>query len=156
MTVFLNIYIIIYTITLCCLVYLLQLASTFNYNNSLPVFITKINSFSKLKAPILTLLLSLSGLPPFFLFFIKFNYLSYIFLIANPVVIFFIFIAFFLNMLYYIQIFFFKSESPIDLTIIYKNNKINYNILFYVYMYIFILLFSVFFVTDYIYILKLL
>ena len=110
MTVFLNIYIIIYTITLCFLTYLLQTTSVTNINNSIPLFITKLNTFSKLKAPVLTLLMSLSGLPPFFLFFVKFNYLSYVILAANPVVIFLMFIIFFLNMLYYVQIFFFKSE----------------------------------------------
>jgi len=110
MTVFLNIYIIIYTITLCFLTYLLQTTSVTNINNSIPLFIIKLNTFSKLKAPVLTLLLSLSGLPPFFLFFVKFNYLSYVILVANPVVIFLMFIIFFLNMLYYVQIFFFKSE----------------------------------------------
>ena len=156
MTVFLNIYIIIYTITLCFLTYLLQTTSVTNVNNSIPLFITKLNTFSKLKAPVLTLLLSLSGLPPFFLFFVKFNYLSYVTLVANPVVIFLMFIIFFLNMLYYVQIFFFKSESPTDLLIINKKKQVNYNILFYAYTYIFSILFSIFFIADYVYILKLL
>lgn len=156
MTVFLNIYIIIYTITLCLLTYLLQATPISNGNNSVSLFMTKVNTFSKLKTPILTLLLSLSGLPPFFLFFVKFNYLSYVIMSSNPTVIFFMFIAFFLNMLYYIQIFFFKSESPADLSTINKKKQINYSVLFYTYMYMFTLLFSIFFITDYIYILRLL
>ncbi len=156
MTLFLNIYIFIYTISLCSIYYLINLNSSLDSNNSITQLLYSLITFSKFKAPILTLFLSLSGLPPFFLFFIKFNYLTYVFFSFNPFVSFLIFILFFLNMVYYIQIFFFKNELYNNFSIKSIKKQFNLSTVFYIYFFIFFLLFSIFFVTDLIYILKLL
>ena len=156
MTVFLSIYIIIYTITICCLVYLLPSASPIDDNNNLFTFISKINTFNKLKPIIFTLLLSLSGLPPFLLFFLKFNYLTFLVFSMNPIIIFFVFIIFFLNMLYYVQVFFFKTDLFVYLDLNSVKKKPNYDLLFWIYLFTFCIFFSVSFAADIIYILKLL
>jgi len=152
MAVFLNIYIFIYTITLCSIYYLINLSTNINLNNSLEYTMYSIITFNKFKSILLTLLLSLSGLPPFFLFFIKFNYLTYILFSLNPFISFLIFIMFFLNMLYYIQIFFFKNELFTITTQKLIKNKPNYSVIFYIYFFLFFLIFSLFFLVDFIYI----
>ena len=156
MTVFLNIYIFTYILTMCSLYYLLNITTILNNNNSLQHLMYNIITFNKFKPLLLTLFLSLSGLPPFFLFFIKFNYLTYVLFSLNPFISFIIFIIFFLNMLYYVQIFFFKTELYQATQFTYKKKLVNYNIVFFIFFILFLILFSIFFITDFIYILKLL
>jgi hypothetical protein len=112
MTIYLNFYIIIYLITLVKINYLL---SNFGFlhdsQNSISYIFTYILKFNKFKTIIFTLFLSLAGLPPFILFFIKFNYLINLLYKLNFFLIFLIFLIFFLNMLFYVQVFFHKNTS---------------------------------------------
>lgn len=155
MTLFLNIYIIIYSISLSAVFYFFKISGLVKVS-SLSSLLSNINTFNKLKSPILTLLVSLSGLPPFFLFFIKFNILTYILFTLNPIISFFVFLVLFLNMLYYIQIFFFKNSVLSIHKKSIKKQYVNYNIVFNIYLFIFGLIFSIFFTSDISYILNLL
>ena len=128
-----------------------------NTNNfSLNYMILFILKFSKLKNIILLLFLSLTGLPPFIMFFIKFNYLINILYKTNFFVIILIFIIFFLNMLFYIQIFFHKNHQ---IHLVYKKNKkkiINFNLVYIIIFFLFFNFFSILFFSDFYYIIKLL
>jgi len=116
-----------------------------------------INKFSKFKVLYLLLLLSLSGLPPFFLFLVKTNILISILNKSNILDICFIFIIFFLNMLFYVQIFYNKN---INYSIKIENNKknvknINFKLYYSIIFLLIFLIFSVFFFIDIFFILKL-
>lgn len=124
-------------------------------DKSLTYLLTYVNKFSKLKNIIYVLLLSLSGLPPFFLFFVKVNILINFFNSHSIVIIILIFILFFLNMIYYIQLFINKNIN-IELTLKTTKYKIkNFKLIFLVIMYLFLMLFSVFFIADFYYTIKL-
>lgn len=155
MILFLNLYIIIYSISLSTVFYLFKITGLVKIN-SLSSLLCNINTVNKLKSPILALLVSLSGLPPFFLFFVKFNILTYMFFTLNPVISFFVFLVLFLNMLYYIQIFFFKNSVLSISKKSVRKHYVDYNIVFNIYLFIFVLIFSIFFTSDISYILNLL
>jgi formate hydrogenlyase subunit 3/multisubunit Na+/H+ antiporter MnhD subunit len=132
MTIYLNFYLFIYLITLININYLLKnYVFINNSQNSVSYLIIYITKFSKLKNIILTLFLSLVGLPPFILFFIKFNYLINLIYKLNFFLVLLVFLIFFLNMIFYIQIFFHKNLN-ISLKLLkpLKKNKINYYIIF--------------------------
>lgn len=155
MTIYLNLYILFYLLTLIKLNYLLISYSTTFFNNSLQYIFYFLLKYNKLKSIILLLFLSLSGLPPFILFFIKFNYLINLLNYTNFIIIITVFIIFFLNMLFYIQIFFFKN---ININIVVKKNKnvfLNFFNLYYIVFYLFLIFFSIFFFTDIYYIVTL-
>ena len=110
MTIFLNFYIIIYLITMVKLNFILiNFFSNSNFQSSMSQLITYIVKFNKFKSLIFGLFLSLAGLPPFIMFFIKFNFLINLLYKNNIFIILLIFFIFFLNMLFYIQIFFHKN-----------------------------------------------
>ena len=154
MTIFLNLYIVTYLLTLIKINYLLT-NQLFNKGNnlSLNTLITYIIKFNKFSNTILILFLSLAGLPPFFMFFIKFNFLINILYKTNIFIIFTIFIIFFLNMIFYIQIFFNKNTYvQLNYT---KNNKkiIKVNYLFIINFYLIINFLAPLFFSDFYYIL---
>lgn len=156
MTIFLNLYILIYLLSLIKINYLLN-NHLFNQssNLSLPSIITYILKFNKLKNIIFILLLSLTGLPPFFMFFIKFNYLINTLYKLNIFLVLIIFLIFFLNMIFYVQIFFNKNEK---LAVLLKKNKrknINFSEIYFIMFFIFFNFLSVLFFTDLFYIFKL-
>lgn len=158
MTLYLNFYIFIYVLTLIKLNYLLVnnvfLTDT---QNSLSFLMTYILKFSKLKSIIYLLFLSLAGLPPFILFFIKFNYLINLLYKLNFFLIFLIFIIFFLNMLFYIQLFFHKNIY-ISLKLFKPNKKRNFQFtnIYNITWFSLFIFFSVFFFSDLIFVFKLL
>jgi len=123
MTLYLNFYIVIYLITLIKLNYLL-INNIFltNAQNSITYLLIYILKFTKLKYLILLLFISLAGLPPFIMFFIKFNYLINLLYKLNFILILCIFLIFFFNMLFYIQIFFHKNLN-INIKLIKPDNK---------------------------------
>lgn len=157
MTIFLNFYIITYLLTLVQINYLL---SNYIFNNnsnfSLNYMIIYILKFNKLKNIIFVLILSLAGLPPFIMFFIKFNFLINTLYKTNIFIIITIFIVFFLNMIFYIQVFFHKN-SQISLN--YKKNKkkklLNYSIVYVITFFILFNMLSILFFSDFYFILKL-
>lgn len=73
---------------------------------SLMLFIQK---YIPVKNLIFFLIFALTGLPPFGLFFVKFNILSFVLYQTHFFVIVILFLMFFLNMLYYAQLFNFKN-----------------------------------------------
>lgn len=158
MTLYLNFYIFIYVLTLIKLNYLLVnnvfLTDT---QNSLSFLMTYILKFNKLKSIIYLLFLSLAGLPPFILFFIKFNYLINLLYKLNFFLIFLIFIIFFLNMLFYIQLFFHKNIY-ISLKLFKPNKKRNFQFthIYNITWFSLFIFFSVFFFSDLIFVFKLL
>ncbi len=156
MTIFLNFYIFIYFATLIILNFLIldQFKNKFN-NFSLNNLLLYILKFNKLKTIIFLLLLSLSGLPPFILFFIKFNFLINLLYKTNFFIIMLIFIIFFLNMIFYIQTFFNKNQN-LNLKLI-KLTKKNYhlNLIYFIIFFIFLNFLSIFFFIDFYFIFKL-
>jgi hypothetical protein len=157
MTIYLNFYLLIYVITLVNINYLLKNYLTINNSkNSISYIFIYILKFSKLKNLILTLFLSLAGLPPFILFFIKFNYLINLVYKLNFFLIILIFLIFFLNMIFYIQIFFHKNIN-ISMKIVkpLKRNNVNFYIIFSSMWFIFFIFFSLFFFSDFFYVFNL-
>lgn len=77
-------------------------------------FIVFIQKYVPTKSLFLFLVFSLTGLPPVGLFFVKFNILAFVLYQTHIFVIISLFLLFFLNMLYYIQLFNFKNfKKPI-------------------------------------------
>jgi hypothetical protein len=151
---YLNLYITIYAITLVqiqILLYKFLSAKLLNY--SLVQILFYINKFSKYKFFFFFLLLSLSGLPPFLMFFIKFNIMIYIYFKLNFFLNIIIFIILFLNMLYYIQVFINKNVKVKYYNAINKNKNVNYIMLYYITLFSFFSIFSIFFFLDTYYIL---
>lgn len=157
MTIYLNFYIVIYLITLIKINYLLvNHVFLNNSQNSLSYLITYILKFNKLKSIIFILFLSLAGLPPFIMFFIKFNYLINLLYKLNFFLILCVFLIFFLNMLFYIQLFFHKNIN-VSLKLIKPTNKriINFKNIYTIVWFSIFIFFSVFFFSDLIFIFKL-
>lgn len=156
MTNYLNFYIIVYIITLWKLSYLLNSVFGFEKLSTTSYIILYVLKFSKLKHLILLNILSLTGLPPFLIFFIKFNYLVNVLHTSNFFVFFFIFIILFINMIFYIQIFFFKHTKNFKiLKKTTKSLKIRYKQIYSIVFFLFFNFFSVFFFADFFFILKL-
>lgn len=158
MTVYLNFYIFLYTITLIKLNYLLTNNIFLTDNqNSISFLMIYILKFSKLKSIIYLLFLSLAGLPPFILFFIKFNYLINLLYKLNFFLLFLIFLIFFLNMLFYIQLFFHKNLY-ISLKLFKPKKKKNlyFSNIFIITWFSLFIFFSIFFFSDLLFIFKLL
>lgn len=109
-------YVIFYLVTLLALlvfsfshtpVYALTHMSTTN-------FIIFIQKYVPTKSLFLFLVFCLTGLPPVGLFFVKFNLLAFILYQTHFFNVVILFLFFFLNMLYYIQLFNFKNfKKPI-------------------------------------------
>lgn len=89
---------------------------------SIPSFFFYLNRYSKFKQLWLILFFSLTGLPPVGLFFIKFNIIAVVIYQAHVVMFVVIFFLFFLNMLYYVQVYSFKNTQKDMYTLI--NNEI--------------------------------
>jgi len=74
-------------------------------------FMLFIQKYSTFRSLWFALLLSLTGLPPLGLFFVKFNILIFVLYQVHIVIIFFVFFFFFLNMIYYTQLFNSKNHK---------------------------------------------
>lgn len=157
MTIFLNFYIVVYLITLIKLNYILiNLVFNQNSQNSISQLFTYILKFNKFKSLIFILILSLAGLPPFMIFFIKFNFLINLLYKNNIFIILLIFFIFFFNMLFYIQIFFHKNlDVSFNFLKNKKNFKFNYNKIYFIMWFITFNFLNVFFFTNFLFIFKL-
>jgi hypothetical protein len=133
MLVWINLYFIIYTLLILSLHYILNKIYRGDFNTRSLVFAHfYVIKYSKIKNLYLSVLVSLAGLPPFLLFFIKSNYIisfiASLSLLSNLI----IFFSYFVNMLYYTQMFLYKNyifddveymnlrTEPYDMNIIYK------------------------------------
>jgi len=154
------IYIHLYVTTIVVLFYL--------FTNVLPIqFLTKqtiswflifIKKYTTFQTYFFSLFLCLSGLPPVGLFFIKFNILSFIMSNTHIVCMFFLYIAFLVNMFFYLQLFNFRNFrlnisvniNNIIFSYFYKNNFFNitnfsFNTFFFSFFSILFILLSFFF-----------
>ena len=152
MTVFLNLYLVLYFFTLACIQSVLsRVKIDFISTISMPVLFTYVIKFFRLKTLILILFLNLIGLPPFFFFFFKFNFLINLLYKVNFFYAITIFVLFFLNMLYYIQVFLYKNFKHVVsknvLKIRKKKKGFHENLFFLVYFGLFSVL-AVFFISD--------
>ena len=149
MITYLTIYIYFYLLTLVCLQYLLKTTFSNKINmTTLPQIILYISKFSNLKTTYIGLILALTGIPPFLLFFIKFNYLIEAVSRVSIVSIILIFFIFLLNMLYYIQVFIVKNVNfKID-TLVLTKKKVDYRLIFLINLLLMLYLFSILFVKD--------
>ena len=156
MTLFLNFYILVYIFTLIQIQFLLNLHK-FNIKTiTIPYLFYYITKFSKLKNILLLFIISMSGIPPFILFYIKFNFLINLLYKFNFLNIILVYLSLFLNMLFYVQIFFFKNVNyslKINKIKCYTNN---FFFIFYSMFFLFFIIFSFFFFPDIFFIVKLL
>lgn len=142
-------YIIFYIINLISLQYIIK--KTFDNQitfTSLPYMVYYIVKFSKLKNVYYGLVLALTGVPPFLLFFIKFNFLIEVFSKFGFILFYIIFLILFLNMIFYIQTFYLKN---IDFDLQYinlKKQKVNFSEIFIINYFLSIFYLSIFFFPD--------
>ena len=149
MIFFILVYVTIYVINLSLLIYLIR--KTFRNKitpTSLPYMLYYIVNFSKLKNTYYGLVIALTGLPPFILFFIKFNILLEVLLRAGYLVTYVIFLLLFSNMLFYLQPLYLKNINfnleHLQLT----KNKITFKELFIIHFFLSLFYLSVFFFPD--------
>lgn len=132
---------------------------------SLTNFIIFIQKYKPTKGIYFWLFFSLSGLPPVGLFFIKFNIFFFVLYQTHIFSVIILFLFFFLNMLYYLQLFNFKnfkkSMYPLltpNIFILWRNNQFiwsnfsthsTYSITLFSVNILFFLFFTVIFFTDY-------
>lgn len=104
-------YIIFYILILLSLFLLLFLFIPLNILTawSLTSYLVFIQKYTNMKGLFFFLIFALTGLPPVGLFFVKFNILAFLLYQTNPGFMFILFLVFFLNMLYYIQLFNIKN-----------------------------------------------
>jgi hypothetical protein len=149
MLYFLTIYIVFYTLTLCALQYLLK--NTFNTQpnfNSIPHMAYYIINFSKLKYLYFGLIIALTGIPPFLLFFIKFHYLIQISNRIGFIGFACTFFLLFLNMLFYAQLNITKNVSFEWNTIKLKKKNIDIGVLLLINTLLTLFFLSMFFLPD--------
>lgn len=106
-----SIYLTLYVYILLSLFILIFNSSIFNVISTLSLgnLILFIQKYKTNKTIYLWLFFCLTGLPPFGLFFIKFNILFYILINTHISSVIIIFVFFFLNMLFYSQTFSYKN-----------------------------------------------
>lgn len=154
-----NIYIINYTLIFIYLLIILLRFIPLNLINKLSLnnFYSYISIYFKYKKLIYILFLILSGLPPFIVFLFKLNIMILIFNKQNLFNLFIFFIFFYLNMLFYIQIFFFKNKQAIKTIIFSKkqNIKNDFYLILQIILFLNISTLSVVYYNDVLVILKL-
>lgn len=110
MLIWINLYFIIYILLILTLHYILNRVAQGSFSKKSLIFShLYIIKYSKIKNIYLCVLLSLAGLPPFLIFFIKANYIiSFIGSISfySNIIIFF---CYFINMLFYTQLYLYKN-----------------------------------------------
>ena len=154
--VFLSIYMITYLLNLTCLCYIVKTSISEKITlSSIPEIHFHIMTYSKLKNIYTGLLLTLSGLPPFILFFIKFNFLLSILSKTAIYSCTLIYIIFFLNMMFYIQTFLNKNYNKNQVIFTEKKQNINYLIIYFIVFNLFLTVLSMFFFQDFFLILSL-
>jgi hypothetical protein len=85
---------------------------------SMPNYFTILQKYTNNKFIVMVNFLFLTGLPPFGLFLVKFNILTYVLYHNHFVVILMLFFLFLLNMFYYAQIFNYKNYKNNDYSLV--------------------------------------
>lgn len=112
--------------------------------------------FCKMKYIYYLLLISLAGLPPFLLFFIKSNFIVNVMGSVNFYCTLFIFLCYFLNMLFYMQMFIQKNFNFDEIEFIYhKVESYNYKTIYRIICLLIITIFGIIFAPDLFFILNL-
>lgn len=124
-----------------------------------------IQKYVPVKNLIFFLIFALTGLPPFGLFFVKFNILTFVLYQTHFFLVVVLFLMFFLNMLYYAQLFNFKnfkrknyhqfnaamlSKSQLSTNFQSRYSTYNtYNLILFIVNVLVALVFSILFFTDF-------
>lgn len=124
-----------------------------------------IQKYVPVKNLIFFLIFALTGLPPFGLFFVKFNILTFVLYQTHFFLVVVLFLMFFLNMLYYAQLFNFKnfkrknyhqfsaamlSKSQLSTNFQNRYSTYNtYNLILFIVNVLVALVFSILFFTDF-------
>ena len=150
MTFYLSVYLIFYIINLISLFYITKTIFSNKITRiSLPHMILYIIKFSKLKNIYYALILNLTGIPPFLLFFVKVHYLIVAFSKVSFIMFYLIFLLLYLNMIYYLQGFYLKGIT-LDFKYIRLNREqLSYKELYTINFFIGISYLSVFFFLDF-------
>ena len=150
MTFYLSIYLIFYIINLISLFYITKTIFSNKITRiSLPHMILYILKFSKLKNIYYALILNLTGIPPFLLFFVKVHYLIVAFSKISFIMFYIVFLVLYLNMIYYLQGLYLK-DTTLDFKYIRLNKKtLSYRELYVINFFIGISYLSVFFFLDF-------
>ena len=135
MLIWINLYLILYIFLMLSLHITLKRVISGDFSDRSLVFAHYyIIKFSKIKYIYYLLLISLAGLPPFLLFFVKSNFIINVMGSVSFYCNFFIFLSYFLNMLFYTQMYIQKNYTfdemeflnnktePYDFKTIYKIN----------------------------------
>lgn len=134
-----------------------------NYSTTnLMIFIQK---YVPLKNLIFFLIFALTGLPPFGLFFVKFNLLTFILYQTHFFLIIVVFLMFFLNMLYYVQLFnfrnfkkksyheftstFYSRGQSTGVTTVWKSTYNTYSLVLFIINTLSVVIFSILFFNDF-------
>lgn len=157
-------YIIFYYLNLICIFYFF---SMYNMNKQFTqVNLFKIFSLIKLYTKhswlIQLLFICLSGLPPFFFFFIKFNFLTIGFVKTSIFIQFLIFLNIVISTVFYLKIFLIKNFNYTnnDLKVLALSNKtlakqnkkqtmLKYNYMWKIFLFLFVNIFSIVFFFDF-------
>lgn len=139
----------IYTLTLLALQYLLKITFANEVSfTTIPHMIYYIMNFSKLKYLYIGLVLALTGLPPFLLFFIKFHFLIQASNKLGFIGFMFTFFLLFLNMLFYIQFTIVKNITFDWKVVKLRQSNLSINQLLLINTQLFIFFSSLFFLPD--------
>ena len=106
-------YVLVYLFTFLSLLILAfnQMPIQFLTQLSTSTFLVILQKYTNFKGLFLALIFALTGLPPVGLFFVKFNILAFVLYQTHIVVMLGLFFVFFLNMLFYMQIFNTKNSK---------------------------------------------
>jgi hypothetical protein len=150
MLIWINLYVVVYLYLMVSLHIILRNIISGKLNTNSIIFAHYyIVKFSKFKSIYYWILLSLAGLPPFLFFFVKSNII--ISVMGN--VTFFcstlIFFSFFLNMLFYTQLFIKKNYNFEDMNLFnHKNQKCNPKTIYRIVVILILMTFSIAFIPD--------
>ena len=124
-----------------------------NNNKSLVFWHMYLLKYSKIKNMYLGILLCLTGLPPFLVFFIKANYILSFIATLSFYSSFFVFISYFTNMLFYTQLYLYKNYVFDNLNFLTINSKPhNLGVIFKINLLLIITLMGTIYIPDFYYI----
>ena len=120
MITFSLLYLFLYILTFLSLTVLTFLSIPFELlvRFSMPNYFTILQKYTNNKFMMMINFLFLTGLPPFGLFLVKFNILTYVLYHNHFILIFILFLVFLINMFYYAQIFNYKNSKTNDYSLV--------------------------------------
>jgi len=149
-TAWVTFYIIIYVLQLLSLYYVIKVSVTSKITlATLGSIHSHIMRFSRLKWLYLALILNLTGLPPFVLFFIKFNYIVEIFAGAPFSICTTAYLILFIHMMFYVQSLLVKNANENEIIFREPKEKPNYKIVYLIVCLVYLSLSSMIFFPDF-------